>query len=132
MGKVGNSLCKQLAAAAFGKKVLANCLATKKPLEKRYAKPFAKKGCAANSQLETCSEPQNLWKKGASMLLQQVGPLEKRYGKAAWAMFFQLAELSHFQPSKKVAAATQLARATATLSRNPTQKKGMVGIVKML
>ena len=132
MGKVGNSLCKQLAAAAFGKKVLANCLATKNLWKKGMLNPLQKRDVQPTANWKHAVSHRTFGKKGASMLLQQVGPLEKRYGKATWAMFFQLAELSHFQPSKKVAAATQLARATATLSRNPTPKKGMVGIVKML
>jgi hypothetical protein len=74
-----------------------------------YGTVFGKK----TSSFKTGTQSQNLWQKGTCMLLQQVEPLKKRYGKASisqellsrssLAKFFcfQSSELAHSQPSKK-------------------------------
>ena len=130
VGKVGHNLCKKGCLQPLKKRLwqtacektniwktkgcaiypLMAGICSQQPLEKMiYGTVFGKK----TSSFKTGSQSQNLWQKGTCMLLQQVEPLKKRYGKASisqellsrssLAKFFcfQTSELAHSQPSKK-------------------------------
>ena len=138
VGKVGHNLCKKGCLQPLQKKVACSLWKNgcgKLPVKKQtfgnkrvcYIS-FDGRKYAANSHwkndiwyslwkktssFKTGSQSQNLWQKGTCMLLQQVEPLKKRYGKASisqellsrssLAKFFcfQTSELAHSQPSKK-------------------------------
>ena len=138
MGKVGRNLCKKgclqplqkRLPAAFEKRLWQTACEKNKHLENKRVcyisfdgRKYAANSIGKNdiwyslwkktSSFKTGSQSQNLWQKGTCMLLQQVEPLKKRYGKASisqellsrssLAKFFclQTSELAHSQPSKK-------------------------------
>ena len=71
---------------------------SQQPLEKMiYGTVFGEK----TSSFKTGSQSQNLWQKGTCMLLQQVEPLKKRYGKASISQeLLSRSSLAKFSVSK--------------------------------